>query len=43
MKVYWGSVSELHTFLALALDGGELSDSQPVRFTPGKEPLLPIG
>jgi hypothetical protein len=29
--------------LTSALDGGEWSASRPGRFTPGKEPLLPIG
>jgi hypothetical protein len=36
MKAYWGSGR-------IALDGGEWSALRPSRFTPGKEPLLPIG
>jgi hypothetical protein len=35
MGAYWGVVEVcLHTFLTLALDGGECSASHPGRFTP---------
>jgi hypothetical protein len=34
MKSYWGREVYVHEFLTSALDGGELSASHPVRFTP---------
>jgi hypothetical protein len=38
MKTYGGSVEVyLHSFLTLALDGGEWSASRPGRFTPGEK------
>jgi hypothetical protein len=39
MKVYRG----VDAFLTLTLAGDEWSASRPGRFTPGKEPLVPIG
>jgi len=35
MKMYWGVVVQLHTFLTLAPDGGEWSASCLSCFTPG--------
>jgi hypothetical protein len=40
MKMYGGV--DVHIFLKSALAGGELSASHPCRFTPGKEPPVPI-
>jgi len=34
--------SSTHSFSS-AIDGGEWSASRPSRFTPGREPLVPIG
>jgi hypothetical protein len=34
MKAYWGVGRGTHTFLTAELDGGELSNSRPGRFTP---------
>jgi hypothetical protein len=34
-KTYWRIEVQLHTFLTLALDGGECSFSHSVRFIPG--------
>jgi len=34
MKTYWGMEVKLHTFLTVALEGGEWSASRPGRFTP---------
>jgi hypothetical protein len=42
MKVCGGVDVQIHIFLALALVGDEWSASRPSRFTPGKEPLVPI-
>jgi len=33
MNTYWEVEAQLHAFLTSALDGGELSDSRPGRFT----------
>jgi hypothetical protein len=41
--MYGGMEVWFHEFLTLALDGGEWSASRPDRFTPRKEPLVPIG
>jgi hypothetical protein len=43
MKTYGGSGGRAPPFLTRALDEGEWSASRPSRFTPGKEPLVPIG
>jgi hypothetical protein len=43
MKVYGGVDVYTHILLTSALDGGEWPVSRPGRFTPGKEPPLPIG
>jgi len=43
MKAYWGSGGIVHTFLTSATDECDWSASRPNRFTPGKEPLLPVG
>jgi hypothetical protein len=42
VKAYGGADVESHAFLTSALDGGEWSVSRTGRFTPGKEPLVPI-
>jgi hypothetical protein len=42
-KAYGGVKEYLHVFLTSALDGDEWSASCPDRFTPGKEPPVPIG
>jgi hypothetical protein len=41
MKTYRGVEIQLHTFLTLALDGGEWSASHPSHFTPEKRALVP--
>jgi hypothetical protein len=41
-KVYGGVDVYIHIFLTSALVGGEWSASRPGRFTPGKEPSVPI-
>jgi len=43
METYWGSGGRAARIIDYSLDGGVWSDSQPGRFTPGKEPLVPIG
>jgi hypothetical protein len=43
MKAYGGMDIEIHIFLSSALAGGQWSDSRLFRFTPGKEPPVPIG
>jgi hypothetical protein len=42
MKVYGGVGVQIYIFLTSALVG-EWSASRPGRFTPGKEPPVPIG
>jgi len=42
VKAYGGMEVWLHVFLTSALDGDEWSASRPSRFTPGKEPPVPI-
>jgi hypothetical protein len=42
MKTYEGVDVYFHIFLASALVGGEWSASPPGRFTPGKEPPVPL-
>jgi hypothetical protein len=42
MKAYGGMDVWIHVFLTSALVGGEWSASRPGRFTPGKEPPVPI-
>jgi hypothetical protein len=42
MKAYGGVDVQIHIFLTSALVGGEWSTSRPGRFTPGKEPPVPI-
>jgi hypothetical protein len=41
-KDIWGNGALLSPFLTSILDGGEWSDSRPGRFTPGKQPPVPI-
>jgi hypothetical protein len=43
MKTYGGVDVQIHVSLTSALAGGEWSASRPGRFTPGKEPPVPIG
>jgi hypothetical protein len=43
MKAYGGVDVYAHVFLTSALVGGEWSTSCPGRYTPGKEPPVPIG
>jgi hypothetical protein len=43
MKTYGESGGINSPFLTSALDGGEWLASRPGRFTPGKEPPVPIG
>jgi hypothetical protein len=40
MKANMGVEVQPHSFLTMALDGGEWSASQPGHFTPSKEPLV---
>jgi hypothetical protein len=42
-KDVWGSGGKGQPFLTSSLDGGEWSVSRPGRFTPGKDPPVPIG
>jgi hypothetical protein len=42
-KAYGGVDVYIHVFLTSAPAGGEWSASLPCVFTPGKEPLVPIG
>jgi hypothetical protein len=42
MKTYGGGGGIAPLFLVWALDGGEWSASRPGRFTPGKEPPVPV-
>jgi len=42
MKVYGRVMVQVHTFLTLALDGGEWSTTYPSHFTPGKDPHYPL-
>jgi hypothetical protein len=42
MKTYGGVEVEIHILLISALVGGEWLDSRPCRFTPGKDPSVPI-
>jgi hypothetical protein len=42
MKAYGGVDVEIHIFLTSVLVGGEWSASRPCRFTPEKEPPVPI-
>jgi hypothetical protein len=42
MKPYGGVEVQINVFLTLALVGGEWSVSRPGRFTPEKEPAVPI-
>jgi hypothetical protein len=42
MKAYGGVDAQIHIFLTSALVGGEWSASRPGRFTPRKEPQVPI-
>jgi hypothetical protein len=43
LKAYSGNGGTAHAFLTSALGGGEWSASRSGRFTPVKEPLVPIG
>jgi hypothetical protein len=43
MKAYGRVDVYVQIFLTSALAGGEWSASRPDRFTPGKEPSVPIG
>jgi hypothetical protein len=43
MKTYEEMDAKIHVFLTSALLGDEWSASRPGRFTPGEEPLVPIG
>jgi hypothetical protein len=42
MKTYGEVDVSIHIFLTSAIVGGEWSASRPFRFTPGKEPPVPI-
>jgi hypothetical protein len=42
MQTYEGVYVYIHIFLTSALVGGEWSATRPCRFTPGKEPPVPI-
>jgi hypothetical protein len=42
MKAYVEVDVQIHIFLTSAIAGGEWSASRPCRFTPGKEPPVPI-
>jgi hypothetical protein len=42
MKAYGGVDIYIHIFLTSVLAGGELSNSQPGRFTPEERVLVPI-
>jgi hypothetical protein len=42
MKMYWGVEIQNHAFLTSALEADKWLASRPGRFTPAKEPEVPI-